>query len=181
MTLAARSIDIELWGGVIRLKPTLRAAIRLEREHGFDRLFRLLSQGSVTATTAILVEHVEHVPPIFVPDAIRLAPQLADHLAQMLDVGPQPKSAAKPSGKPITLADHFTRLYQLGTGVLGWTPADTWASSPHEILAAHEGRIELIDQILVAVFGTKKDGDTPSEPNFRADPDRRAKLKALPR
>jgi len=178
--LAARDITVEIGGGTIRLRPTLRAAMRFEREHGFDKLFRLLSQGSITATTAILAEHAEPVPAVTAADAIRLAPQLADHLAQLIDFGPQPRGKAKRGGKPVTLAEQFAHLFQLGAGHLGWTPADTWASSPHEILAAHHGRVELIDQILVAAFGTKeKDSDAPSEPNFKADADRAAKLKAL--
>lgn len=155
MTLAARNITVEIGGEVIRLRPTLRAAMRLEADHGFDKLFRLLSQGSVTATAAILAEHADPVPTVTVHDAIRLAPQLADHLAALLDFGPQPKRKAKPSAKPIVLADEFARLFAIGSGVLGWTPADTWASSPAEILAAHNGRIEFVDQILVAVFGSK--------------------------
>lgn len=155
MTLAARSISVEIGGEVIRLRPTLRAAMRLEADHGLAELFRLLSQGSMTATTAILAEHVDRLPAVTVHDAIRLAPKLADHLAALLDFGPQPKRKAKPTGKPVVLADEFARLFAIGSGVLGWTPADTWASSPAEILAAHNGRIEFVDQILVTVFGSK--------------------------
>lgn len=183
MTLAARNITVEIGGEAIRLRSTLRAAMRLEAEHGFDNLFRLLSQGSMTATTAILAEHVHSVPALTVADVIGLAPKLADHLAQMLDTGPQPKGKGKPSGKPVTLAEQFEHLYRLGTGHLGWTPADTWASSPAEILAAHSGRVDLIEQIIRAVWGTGEtdDAEAQSEPNFKADPDRRAKLMALKR
>ncbi|GBD48532.1 phage tail assembly chaperone [Methylopila sp. Yamaguchi] len=177
MTLAARDIVVEIGGSSIRLWPTLRAATRLEREHGLQKLGFLLAQGSICATTAILAEHVDHVPAITVADAMRLAPDLLLHLTQLADLGEQPKGKGKPTGQPTTLVDLHRQLFGLGTGVLGWTPADTWAASPAEIVAAYDARREL----LTALFGAGEQNvaDAPDHPNFKADPDRRAKLKAL--
>jgi hypothetical protein len=57
------------------------------------------------------------------------------------------------TGKPISFDDYHTRLFQIGTGWLSWTPDDTWNATPAEILAAREGRLEM----LKAIFGGKQD------------------------
>ncbi|WP_426609488.1 phage tail assembly chaperone [Bradyrhizobium sp. McL0616] len=63
------------------------------------------------------------------------------------------------SGTPMRFEEFFTRLFKIGTGYLGWSPDDTWNATPAEILAAREGRMEL----LIQLFGGKRDEDTDSD------------------
>ncbi|WP_020187107.1 hypothetical protein [Methylopila sp. 73B] len=174
MTLAARDITVEIGGGSIRLRPTLRAATRLEREHGLQKLGALLAQGSISATAAILAEHVDTVPAVTVHDAMRLAPDLLLHLTQLADLGEQPTGKGKPTGKPIALVDLHHQLFGLGTGVLGWTPAETYAASPAEILAAYNVRRKL----LATLFGGATD-NTDAAADLPTPEERKAGIEAL--
>lgn len=51
------------------------------------------------------------------------------------------------SEKEPTLTQELTALFEFATGVLHWTPADTWASIPAEILAAQRGHIAYMKQL----------------------------------
>lgn len=46
-------------------------------------------------------------------------------------------------------------------GWMGWTEADTLDHTPHAIRLAKKGRVEMIDSVLKAVFGTSKDATGP--------------------
>ena len=49
MRLAADEITISIGNEMIYLKPTLRAAFRLERRHGgFDKIAKAIAAGNVT-------------------------------------------------------------------------------------------------------------------------------------
>lgn len=76
----------------------------------------------------------------------------------------EPRTAAQ----PITYAEHHTKLFQIATGWLGWTPAEAWAASPAEIIEAYKGRVEL----LASIFGgadAEPEGETELSPEqFRA-------------
>lgn len=51
MQLAADEITITVGGERVHLRPTLRAAFRLERRHGgFDKIMKAILQGSLTMT-----------------------------------------------------------------------------------------------------------------------------------
>ena len=43
--------------------------------------------------------------------------------------------------KPVPWSEAYAQLYQIGTGWLGWTPAETWSATPTEITQALEGRV----------------------------------------
>ena len=57
----------------------------------------------------------------------------------------------KGDGKPADFDAIYRRLYQVGTGCLGWTPEATLAATPLEIGLAFEGRTDM----LKAIFGNK--------------------------
>jgi hypothetical protein len=176
--LAARDITVEIGGDVVRLRPTLRAAMRLERQFGgFAELLRLLSEGSYRATTAILAEHADPVPAVAIADVVRLAPQLLDHVLRLAGAtAEKPKSKAAPKGKAMKHADYFASLFALGTGALGWTAQATLDTSPAEIEVAYAGRVDLIK----AIFGNGKDEADEAQltPSGR-DPNAAAILRGL--
>ncbi len=153
MIAASRTVTID--NVPVRMVPTLRAGICLDRQFGgLHRLAKLVSEQSLTAAVAI-IGHYHDVPGL--PDKIMRAglPSLTEPLLDYLGLlvaGPSDEGKAKP-GKPITHAEWFTQLYRIGTGWLGWTSEQTLSTAPCEIAEAYKGRLEL----LKAVFGPGED------------------------
>jgi hypothetical protein len=99
----------------------------------------------------------------------RLAEPLAKFALAIAGHDPDSTAAPAPStGEPIEPEELFTRLFNVATGWLGWTPEDAWSATPAEILAAKSGRTDLITDILKAVFGSSDDTSTTSA-SYTAD------------
>lgn len=158
----------------VSLRPTLRAACYLERLHdGFPGLFSRLEQSNLATIREVIMQaassrqeakaflsELEQLPLRHVAE-ITVSPLLA------LCTGFFPKNdqndskKAKPSKavKPVTMQDVYSELFAIGTGILGWTPNDTWNATPSEIVAAGKSRNHFISDILKAVFGAPE-GDS---------------------
>lgn len=160
MYLAEEEITLTLDGERIHLRPSLRAAARLERRHGgFPAILKGLDEASVSVIADLIGECA--TAPTDVPDLlvtpglawrlVPVVPALQMLVLNLMGYDPDAEEAAAGSGDGarITFAEVHARLYRLGTGYLGWTPAETWAASPGEIRQAYEGRLEL----LRSVFG----------------------------
>jgi hypothetical protein len=185
MQLAADEIIAMVEGAGIHLRPTLRAAARLDRRHGgFDTIARALADGNVTILQDVIREGAgDHAaiasimaPPLF-PKLDQLcdqaiafifalcqADQVADKLQQETD-----------QTQRITFAEYHAKLFRIATGWLGWTPEQAWGSTPAEIAEAYEGRVEM----LKAIFGGASDREMVSEPDTTRDEAGWAELKAL--
>lgn len=161
MYLAEEEITIPLSGERITLRPTLRAAARLERRHGgFDAILKGLEEVSLTVIADLIGECATEptdAPAMIVEGGLgwRLAPIVPALQVLVLGLtGYDPDAEETPAGDGenaarTTFAKVHGRYFRLATGWLGWTPAETWAASPAEIKNAYEGRVEL----LRAVFG----------------------------
>lgn len=57
----------------------------------------------------------------------------------------------------MSQAEYHAWLFQVATGWLGWSPAETFAATIPEILLAHRGRSDL----LAAIFGKPKADEQP--------------------
>jgi hypothetical protein len=156
-------------GERITLRPTLRAALRLERRHGgFDRLVGAIADGNLAVLADVIRESAEGFTSL--PDLLECiskgglkrgleaiqAPVLAhvfalagydEHHTVLNDENDQAK------GQKITFADHHRKLFEIATGWLGWSPAQAWDSTPAEIMAAYNGRLDM----LKAIFGSQED------------------------
>lgn len=154
----------------IELRPCLRAAIRLERQYGFPALVRGVSEGSLTVladivrecaasrddTAAILaLRPIGKLVNTIAPACHSILPALAGHDATA--------SESTNTGKPIPFAEYFAQLFKIATGAIGWTPAEAYAATPAEIVAAMNGRTELLQ----AIFGT---AEKPKEAPRPLDP-----------
>ena len=126
--------------------------MRLERI-GFATLTRDVLDGSLTAAVEIIRDHYDHPAlDVHVLDALdTLKSPLLGYLSGCMGIDPddKPDPKAKGKGETVTFAEHLRQLYRVGTGWLGWTPADSLDSTPAEIIEAHKGRIEM----LKAIFG----------------------------
>jgi hypothetical protein len=164
----AHDIVIRLGHDTIHLKPSLRAAIVLERRHsGFPRLVSAVSDGHLGVLADVIRECSDRPS---LPDILERisAPGLKHGLdiitlpvldlvfalagvdvdkAGKDDEGTDDKRRKKVES--ITWEDHFRRLFSIATGWLSWPPSVAWDASPAEILAAYEGKLDM----LKAVFG----------------------------
>jgi hypothetical protein len=158
MRLADDTFRLTLGNRTYALRPTLRAAFHLhQRYDGFQALFQAVSEGSFTATMDVITATSIIVPVASLRDIMRARDQLLSFL--LILIGATSKGDKPETGKPIAFDEYFTRLFQIGTGWLGWTPEDTWNATPAEIINAYEGRLEMFREMLKAIYGTKSDSD----------------------
>jgi hypothetical protein len=161
-------IWIEIGDESVELRPSLRNALLLERRTGsFPALAREVQAGSLSAAVEIVAQHHEHP---FLENKIfdvltEITPALLDYVAACagIDQSKPPSGVERAqAGTQQTFRDYLTELYRIGTGWLGWTPDVTLASTPFEIVEAHQGKIAM----LKAVYGSGET-DAASKPDDR--------------
>jgi hypothetical protein len=183
---AIKPVSVNIAGKSYALKPSLRCAYLLaHREGGYEALLKQLSENSVTAIRDVLSACDPEIANAF-DRAIMATPlgyvlfnadeefgldqptplneRLIEYLVRLLDINPGNRVAKSPGqpapkSKPQDFAPMLERLFEIGTGWLGWSAQGTWNAAPAEIIAAHKGRVAL----LRAIFGSKDDDDTPKE------------------
>ena len=163
MHLADEEMTLRLGEERLHLRPTLRAAARLERRHGgFNAVFEAIGEANVTVIADVIQEcsgtSTDVLAVLIGPGmSQRVLPLLVPLQAFVLDLmGFDPDAEEKTKGGPrITFAEVHARLYGIATGWLGWSPANAWDATPREIRAAQEGRLDL----LKAVFGDPEKGE----------------------
>ncbi|WP_108262266.1 phage tail assembly chaperone [Mangrovicoccus ximenensis] len=166
MTPLARieEVTIRHNGHVVTLRPSLRAAMTLERLHGgWEPLISRLSEthvitmqaiiraSAVSSTTAeALLAALQNQP------LARVHAVLVEPLCELVNLFLEPAKAetgTEPrTGKPMTWPEAYAELYRIGTGWLGWNPAETWAATPTEITQAFEGKVSY----LKAIYGSRE-------------------------
>lgn len=152
MRLATNSFALQLGDKSFDLKPSLRAAFHLHHKYGFQELSQAILDGSFVAIMDLITATSAVTPIASLHDILDAREQLVEFV--LILSGAEP-SGGKSSGRPMAFEEYFTKLYQIGTGWLGWTPDDTWDATPAEIMNAHTGRLDM----LKALFGSKNEGD----------------------
>jgi len=165
----------------ISLRPTLRAACALERLHdGFKPLLKhieqfhlstvreIIMQAASTRQEAIAFLSILEKQPLRMVREITVAPLtgLCLSLIPRYEEPAQDNKPAKPAkpAKPVTMQDVYAELFAAGTGLLGWTPAETWNATPTEIATAARGRNRYLADILKAIFGAPEDDKPKIDP-----------------
>lgn len=182
MPLGSDEITIKIGALPIRLRASLRAAMRLERRQGgFGAIMQRLGDGSLSTAADIIAEcSVEHHDVETVLDVLEhvtlgkvlplITPSLVDLVFALAGLDPDaPASTDAETADAISYAAHHVRLYRIATGWLGWSPAEAWDASPAEILEAYRGRVDL----LKAIFGG---GDEPEKAKSNLSFGEKAKL-----
>lgn len=195
MRLAHDGIFIAHGSLTVRMIPSLRAAYRLQRKHGLTRLMQGLEQGRLEIIRDIADESSDpstadkiidrHFAGGFGKALESILPPFYAFLAACYGLdsdnpdNPTHAETLERQGKPFDLTAAFEDFFEIGTGWLQWTPADTWAATPAEILAAQRGLIAK----LKAIHGSADKDDKPAhDPRAEVTPDEVrvgiAKLKA---
>lgn len=145
-------IALDYEGHIVVLRPSLRAAIHLEKLHGgFTALLRkieefdtrtvwhIITQSAGRAESNTLFAHAATQPLNKFKDAVQ-APLFQLITALMPQAGSTDTTPA--NAAPMSWPDAYRELYKIGTGWLGWTPKDAWAATPDEIITAFEAHID---------------------------------------
>lgn len=155
MRLADDLIAISHGNSAVRLRPSLRAAVRLHAQYGLPELSELIAPGdNLGAVADIILEATDPETGARLVNAINAAGMqhlhryrepLTDYMFALLAIDrSKVKGQAKTSDTANvqqTIEEFHQSLFEIGTGWLGWTPADTWAASPREILVAQRGLV----------------------------------------
>jgi len=184
MRLADDEITIKLDHETIYLRPSLRAAFRLERRHGgFDKIIRGIADGNFSimadviregadprSSFAAFLDCIDELPLRLAIE--RISEPLIAYVMTLTGVDSGETSEPKPDAERIPFAEYHTRLFRLATGWLGWTPADAWEATPAEITEAYQGRLDLLS----AMFGSGKSEETTIT---KPDAETRRRLNAI--
>ena len=141
-------------GNTVRLRPSLRAALRLERLHdGFGPLITKLDQFDTATIRAMIIAAAtdnsaaeRFLASISTEPLQTYSRAVTGPLASLLTAflpapSPDTTGTSTTPEKAVPWSEAYAQLYQIGTGWLGWTPAETWAATPTEITQAFEGRV----------------------------------------
>lgn len=150
----ADDTTITIAGEAVVLRPTLRAAIRLERRYGgFSKLASAIMDGSLSAASDVIGENYDHpmlANRIFDAGLDTLREPLLAYVMACAGIDPDDKpDSAQAGGKTVPFSEYLTGLYRIATGWLGWTPDTALDATPAEIQEAHKGRVDM----LRAIFG----------------------------
>ena len=138
---------------LVELRPSLRAAIILERAFGFPSLVRGISQGSFTVLSAIVRACVSSKDDAAAILAIRPIGKLINILTRPChelvlalaghDLKSDKATAPASHAKPVPFSEFYASLYRIAAGNLGWAPKQALSATPLEIVEAAKGRAEL--------------------------------------
>ena len=173
---------------VVVMRPSLRAAVTLERLHGgWEGLLLRLSQFHMTTMWALirasavsqkaaeaLLASLAHQP------LTEIEAALAASLRELCELflGTASTGSSETIAQPISWPEAYAQLYRVGTGWLGWPPANTWAATPNEITEAFEGKVAQ----LKAIHGVSDETDVAasrSDPVGTYTPDRLREIEEL--
>lgn len=160
MQLAADDIVIKHGSDAVRLRPSLRAAMRLERAYGLSMVLHGVITCNFGIICRIIVEGATDrsaVEPVMnglvrkrgIEAVLDLQEPLITFLKAAYGVEPDQQRAAddRQTGKPRTADQALSDLFEIATGWLGWPPDQAYAATPAEILAAQRGLIAKLKAI----------------------------------
>lgn len=170
----ADEITIEFEHEVIRLRASLRAAFRLERQYGgFDKIIHAIADGNLSVCADVVCESsnttlhgfLDCVATLPLRTAIeRMTEPLSAHVLALAGVDGEANDA-QPGAERVPFAEYFPKLFRLATGWCGMSPSQAWEATPAEITEAYKGRLELLG----AMFGGGKATDEPNDAESRRE------------
>ncbi|WP_377191002.1 hypothetical protein [Ruegeria meonggei] len=162
--LAYDAIALEHGGHTVFLRPSLRAAMHLERLHGgfpvllrkleeFDTLtvWHVITAGGGKAATDALFGYVATQPLSgFANAAIA---QLFEFVMALFPTSADDGKARPENTDPLPWTDLFKQLYGYATGWMGWPPEIALNATPQEITDAFEAHMSK----LMAIHGAPEE------------------------
>ncbi|MBE7183441.1 MAG: hypothetical protein INR68_03420 [Methylobacterium mesophilicum] len=163
MRLTPDEIVLGKGAGEIRLHPSLRAAMRLHQTWGIKRVKEGIERGSLSVIVAIVEQCAEdrssardRLARLIEREGALAFATMRPNLHTLIDASfglwtskPSESSPAVEHAGEGTMrfSEFFEQLFEIGTGWLEWSPAQTYAATPAEILIAQRGKIALLRAI----------------------------------
>ncbi|MCV3766479.1 phage tail assembly chaperone [Rhizobium sp. TRM95796] len=167
--LAKSPITLQAGGIAAILKPSLRAGfIMAEKwtlaeldkgiaELDFPMICSIAALGADDPVKALRIFALEVADRKAIPRLQVHIPAIREFVSRSLGLvdhdDSKPGAVTGATAEP-NLIERLTELFEFATGVLHWTPADTWAATPAEIISAQRGHLAYMNQLHGA--GTNK-------------------------
>ena len=158
------------------LRPTLRAAARLEQIYGgWQPLVEAFACYEIKALADIVIEcsddgeaAYDRLCAAIGSTSLKalydlISEMVGNHLGRL--IGLDPDASTEPTGPPASFIEYHDALFRIGTGWLGWTPEQTWNATPLEIIRAQTGFIEMQR----ALRGTSDDSEQSQSKELSKD------------
>lgn len=150
--LAYDAVALEYGGNTLFLRPSLRAAIYLERLHGgFPELLRKIEEFDTMTIRQVITATAVRDAAEALFTHLALLPLADFHAATQrpcfeLVTAFFPENPKTNSKQPNTAhrtpwCELFQELYGFATGWLGWTPETAWNATPQEITDAYSAHV----------------------------------------
>ncbi|MER9203026.1 hypothetical protein NKH74_28205 [Mesorhizobium sp. M0933] len=160
MRLAPDIIAIRHGNVALRLRPSLRAASILQHKHGLGGIVHGLNRGNFDIVADIVMAATDDpaayriLLEIVADKGVRCLPEFSDDLSRFVAVcfgvdidSEHPAETRKKAGKEFSIEAALEQFFEIGTGWLGWSPANTWAATPAEIIVAQRGLVAKLKAI----------------------------------
>lgn len=172
--LAYDAIALEYGDNTVFLRPSLRAAIYLERLHGgFPELLRKIEEfDTLTIRQVITVSAgTEAAEALFAQWAhlpladFHAATQTPcfELVAAFFPENPKTDAKQPDTANRTPWRELFQELYGFATGWLGWTPETAWNATPQEITDAYAAHVTM----LKAIHGDAEEAERRQTPEQR--------------
>ncbi|MER9763716.1 hypothetical protein [Mesorhizobium sp. M0138] len=160
MRLAPDIIAIQHGNLALRLRPSLRAATILQHKHGLGMVVQGIKRGNFSLFADIVMAATDD--PAAYRDLLQIVADkgacslssLSDDLSRFVAIcfgidaeEEHPAEAREKAGKQFSIEAGLEQFFEIGTGWLGWSPADTWAATPAEIIVAQRGLVAKLKAI----------------------------------
>lgn len=176
------AIALEYGGNAVFLRPSLRAAIHLERLHGgFPELLRKIEEFDTLTIWHVITASAGKTATddLFGYAATQPLSRFAEAaqapcfklVAGLFPKTSEVEATAPRNTDPMPWPEVFNELYKIATGWLRWTPETAWNATPQEITDAFDGHMAM----LKAIHGS---ADT-EQANNGPSPEQRAHNEAL--
>lgn len=173
-----------LWEGhAVELAASLRTAIQLERIcDGWAPLLNKLAQFDTSVIHQLIRVASPHrsdaetlLRSLSTRPLTEVRTAVSDPLTQLCELLLAPTSKtetkAEHSGEQLSWSEGYAQLFGIGTAVLGWSPAQTWAATPAEIVAALETKAKM--------SAPSDENDKPARPKSAYTPEKLAEIEEL--
>ena len=179
--LAYDAIALEYGGNAVFLRPSLRAAIHLERLHGgFPELLRKIEEFDTLTIWHVITASAGRTATdgLFGYAATQPVSGFAEAaqtpcfelVAALFPKAPETETASPRNADPMPWSEVFHELYKIATGWLGWTPETAWNATPQEITDAFEGHMAMLKAIHGSADDEQADnGPTPAQRKENAE------------
>lgn len=156
--LAYDAIALEYGDTTVCLRPSLRAAIYLERLHGgFPKLLRKIEEFDTTTIRQVITASAgtdaaealfAHLAPLPLADFHAASQRPCFELVAAF-FPEHPKADAKQANTAnrTPWRELFQELYGFATGWLHWTPDTAWNATPQEITDAYAAHVSMLKAI----------------------------------